>query len=776
MADKTQPGAPLQPLPSVTSDLDPFAELAQIMGFDPREPVRAAESPFGSKAAPVAADDFAAQDDLSVDLERELMGGMDEQVESVNEAAAEMDAIEADISQSVDTFLFEGQADEASPAVEADDDGFDDGFDSAFAELDEIGAAPVAAAQAPGEADDAEFADIDMDFTAVLSHGEEFSAELPAAGEIASPVATSGEADQLEAEYNALLGNQGDRSAPSHAQSGAAAIVAGAWGRRETIAPEPLEAEASDDLDQAFAETAESQDDVVASLDNELAAGTEEFVDAASLAAVETPAAMAEPAPSNRAAAVAAQDDPFAALVAMANRYQNPESQFDWSARPVAAEPARPQTQAYHAEAYQPGRATRHPAAPEIETVELPDGIHAISDDLDLPDVGYEDPKSIGTIQDLDAEFESLLNSMNPTEPARSASAHMPQATHPDYLETPVYRAQPQQAPVRPATTGGNDFGALDDDLDAAFDGYQANDGAYADEEEFAYADDDMVEPVDHGSRQEPRPRRGLFLAAVVGGLALIGGIGVVAMSYGGISTGEPALIKADASPVKIRPENPGGTTVPHQDNSVYNAVSRTAEAKPPRQVRLVSEVEEPMQIPLPNDAEIVDEAMAKGEDRIKPTDVAANDQPAEMIAVSPRKVRTMIVRPDGTLAPREEPVAAAPARLEEVAAVEQEPEQITTGATTPVAAAPEKAVAAPGGWAVQVASQPSEDSANKSLKNISRKYASVIGDRGANIVKADVAGKGTYWRVRIAASSREDAIGLCGKMKSAGGSCFVTK
>ncbi len=61
-------------------------------------------------------------------------------------------------------------------------------------------------------------------------------------------------------------------------------------------------------------------------------------------------------------------------------------------------------------------------------------------------------------------------------------------------------------------------------------------------------------------------------------------------------------------------------------------------------------------------------------------------------------------------------------------------------------------------------------------LQDLARRYGSVIGGRGVNIVKADIAGKGTFWRVRVPAQSRDDAIKLCTDYKSAGGNCFVSK
>jgi hypothetical protein len=51
-----------------------------------------------------------------------------------------------------------------------------------------------------------------------------------------------------------------------------------------------------------------------------------------------------------------------------------------------------------------------------------------------------------------------------------------------------------------------------------------------------------------------------------------------------------------------------------------------------------------------------------------------------------------------------------------------------------------------------------------------------VLSGHTANIVKAEVAGKGTFYRVRVPAQSRNDAIALCTSYKAAGGNCFVSR
>ncbi|MGN6549318.1 MAG: SPOR domain-containing protein, partial [Pararhizobium sp.] len=122
-------------------------------------------------------------------------------------------------------------------------------------------------------------------------------------------------------------------------------------------------------------------------------------------------------------------------------------------------------------------------------------------------------------------------------------------------------------------------------------------------------------------------------------------------------------------------------------------------------------------------------------------------------------------------------PVAPAPAAPANPPAAQgpapqaSEPPPAATAAATPQQAAP----ANPGGYFIQIASQPTEAGAKASYQNLSRRYSSVIGGHGVDIQRAEITGKGVYYRVRVAAGSREQAISLCESYKSVGGSCFVT-
>jgi hypothetical protein len=361
-------------------------------------------------------------------------------------------------------------------------------------------------------------------------------------------------------------------------------------------------------------------------------------------------------------------------------------------------------------------------------------------------------------------------------------------------------------------------------------------------------------------SRRQPKSR-GMLLAALVGGVALVGGIGAFALSFGDGSGGDtPAIVRADDGPVKVKPENPGGTTVPNQDNKVYDTVAGEGAADAPQQEKLVTTAEEPVDVtpPPPAMEETAAAASGKSEDRIEQIlQEAENQTDAEIVAVSPRKVRTMVVKPDGTLVPREdEPGVAAPSgeQTETIAAAPgagpapaipestgalpatpetaetapppaPAPEETTAAAPPPAAEAlppaqeqvaaaepasedrgamPETAPIAPlrpadqpidvvgevkpeqvaaaattapdGNWAMQIASQPSEAAAQSSYQDLVRRYGSVLQGKEVNIVKAEISGKGTFWRVRVPAGSRNEAISLCENYKAAGGNCFVSR
>jgi hypothetical protein len=611
-------------------------------------------------------------------------------------------------------------------------------------------------------------------------------------------------------------------------------------------------------------------------------------------------------------------EDPYAALAALTASMRQAGPATSWrreEPQPVVEAPAE-----YEAAAAQDdGEADHAPSAyedfPDIETIDVPEQAVALADDLDIPELAAEEQVPPPAVyDDLDAEFAGLLSDLNAPEKAAPAPAP---AYHAEDYAAEFERAFARQEQPNPVSShagpaafaaglaGGAAFaGASHAAYGSATDAGQRDTDYVSGSEpvaqdQFAVDDydpdlDEDMSVAEYGAagREQPQ-RRGMLVAAIVGGVAVLGALGAFAMSFGESGSGAPAIVKADVEPIKVRPENPGGTTVPNQDKAVYDRVAGSGDAAQPKQEKLLTSTEEPIDVPAPAPRVVEAEAPAAPANAEVPTDTAEAEAPAarsdaiadtlagvdlpqpapanalpqavssdlpgvtppaksedriaqvlqdsdvddsvEVAAVAPRKVRTMIVKADGTLVPREEPEpvaeapTAAPAPAAKANAAESAPE--ATGTVPPteatsntVAAAPSAnasqapaavetaasatpnsvplaparpsdqpvdivgevkadkvaALTAPSGangaWSMQIASQPSEAAAQSSYQDLLRRYGSVLEGHQANIVKAEIAGKGTFWRVRVPAGSRSDAIKLCESYKSAGGNCFVSK
>lgn len=112
--------------------------------------------------------------------------------------------------------------------------------------------------------------------------------------------------------------------------------------------------------------------------------------------------------------------------------------------------------------------------------------------------------------------------------------------------------------------------------------------------------------------------------------------------------------------------------------------------------------------------------------------------------------------------APRTTPAPAAPAQPQQPAATQ--------------ASAPATGTIPAGTYIVQVSSQRTQEQAQAAFGDLQRRYGSVLGGVSPVIERADLGDRGTFYRVRIPTSSRDDAISLCERLKSAGGDCFVRR
>ena len=273
------------------------------------------------------------------------------------------------------------------------------------------------------------------------------------------------------------------------------------------------------------------------------------------------------------------------------------------------------------------------------------------------------------------------------------------------------------------------------------------------------------------------------------------------------IPAGPAPVITADKAPVKVAPVDQGESQSQSQAAAIY----------------------QPGKMDDPKDAKIVN-------NEEKPVDVNTVQRPAGApLLGEPKKIRTVTIRPDGTIVednstiaggyapnvaatPRPgatlaplpysssqavPPVAVATPSVPNVSAPVVQPvvpaaphgpivrvlppERPQTIASAPTQAAPVEKPAAPstasvekieagsGDYGVQFGAPASETEARTMIANLKKANAKVFDGLSFVVQKADNNGR-TIFRVRVIGLAREGAISLCEKMKSSGTQCFVAK
>lgn len=167
---------------------------------------------------------------------------------------------------------------------------------------------------------------------------------------------------------------------------------------------------------------------------------------------------------------------------------------------------------------------------------------------------------------------------------------------------------------------------------------------------EAAYAEDDL-QPL------TPRRSRGRILAVLAALLltsAAVGG-GLYWRKTGGRLdlSGPPPVITADKTPLKVAPTDPGGVEVPNQNKQIYDrkmpdGQSRVVDAREqPVDVREVARTLPPVTpaVPVP-DAPPARPSVAPGTASLP----SSTSNPVSSVLGEPKRVRTVAVRPDGSV------------------------------------------------------------------------------------------------------------------------------
>lgn len=534
--------------------------------------------------------------------------------------------------------------------------------------------------------------------------------------------------------------------------------------------------------------------------------------------------------------------------VSPAQSYGEDRPRDDWSYSQEefsAEEPGEPEPASYAVQSPQAAPARKTPVVDEDDL------FAALS--LDAPVQGSAAPARSSAGPDFDTLFADL-------DFGTSAKAKQPQNQQPfkvsddiDDMSWPSAAAMLPETPEEdaPPPPGGYD-------LDAVARAMQESDPTIGQQGVLPPHPEREKQAAPHGGGS----RKGLYAAGAVLAVALVGGAVVLFTGDNSVDvpSGTPPVIAGLEEPLKVYPEEQ-----PQEENQssklIYDRVGSNA-SDPSRERLVLPEQTQPAELPP------------------APEGVVTSDP---LVPSGPKKVRTLVVRPDGTIIEGDEPSAspapirsvtttpaqtapaqpvetqpvtglpaepaatlpgaapsvpaivagadsaqapegtpaqtgdgtpveqppaseipsvlpkekpAAPVRTasaapQQAAPVRSGPLDLTNPSAAPVrsapaqvqAQAPAQPAAAPssgsipdGTYVVQVTSQRSDAAAREAYQALQRRYPSVLGGRSAVIVSAEIPDKGTFYRARIPAASREEAIQVCESLQAAGGDCFVRR
>ena len=252
----------------------------------------------------------------------------------------------------------------------------------------------------------------------------------------------------------------------------------------------------------------------------------------------------------------------------------------------------------------------------------------------------------------------------------------------------------------------------------------------YADDDDDDYYTYDATDDDDEGRR------RPLVILAIIALLILFAGVVFFAYKQG-VKQGaldNPPVIRADSSPIKVAPENPGGIKIPHQDRSVYDRISGTDDNNAaPDTEHLLPSPEEPIQ-------------MAPSQPAAQPEAPVTTAVPTTVPETTPKATS-----PDTVVV---QPAPVTPAKP-----VQEPVEKATTAAT--------------GNYVVQLAAFRDEPSARDAYAKLQNKFPA-LKRLSADIQKADLGSKGIYYRLRAGYLSKADATALCSDLAAQKQACFV--
>ena len=278
-------------------------------------------------------------------------------------------------------------------------------------------------------------------------------------------------------------------------------------------------------------------------------------------------------------------------------------------------------------------------------------------------------------------------------------------------------------------------------------------------------------------------PKR-LITAGIALGAVAAFGIGIWFAYDQGVkrgASGAPPLIRADQTPTKVAPENPGGMQVPNQDKQIYERLpGNTAQAPGSQTERLLPPPERPSATPTqPNVATSPSVSVPNRSAQTVPNQSPATpgvpnrtDAPSAT-ATAPNQSASGQAAPATSGQPQ--PVTP-PSQSARTAAAPAPAQTQSQQNQTQAAAAARTVTATPGGSArIQLASLKDQAAATATWNQLQKKFPEVLGGLQPSYERVEIADKGTFIRLQAGPlKDRADAQAACSALAAKNQGCIV--
>jgi hypothetical protein len=240
----------------------------------------------------------------------------------------------------------------------------------------------------------------------------------------------------------------------------------------------------------------------------------------------------------------------------------------------------------------------------------------------------------------------------------------------------------------------------------------------------------------------------------IIAGSVLVAAFAMAAVIWGVTRGGsrQAPLIEADARPIKVRPDNPGGLRVPNQDELIFD---RNRGPRSQASGGLAPEAENPR----------VDQLRAQLAERAA-QEAVRNAPPPSPAPAQPAASATPQAAPRG--APQATPATpSAPATASALTA---------PSLPAPVAANAERfAPVANGRAQVQLGALPSEAAARGEWERLQKRMPELLGNRRVSLAPFDREGQTTLYRIRTGGfADAATARAFCEEMRGRSVPCMV--